>query len=87
MNRSNLALAATIVATLAIGTGLMFALDDGARIITENPRARALILSDVFWPAVFGFICVMLILLVGVLSSYEFHPDRLSGRNVPERGE
>ncbi|TDW65378.1 hypothetical protein EDF57_103562 [Novosphingobium sp. PhB55] len=87
MNRSSLPFVGIIAATLAVGTGLLYALDDGARLINENAAARAFILSDLFWPAVVGLICVMLILLVGVVSSYEFHPDRLSGRNVPERGE
>jgi hypothetical protein len=87
VNRSTLAFAAIIAATLAIGTALLFALDDGARLITENAAARAFILSDLFWPAVGGFIIVMLIVLLAIISSYEFHPDRLSGRNVPERGQ
>lgn len=87
MNRSNLAFAGIISATLAVGTALLFALDDGARFITENAAARAFILSDLFWPAVGGFIVVMLVLLLAISSSYDFHPDRLSGRNVPERGE
>ena len=87
MNRSNLAFGAIIAATLAVGTALLFALDDGARIITENPAAREFILSKLFWPAVVGFIIMMLALLLGVTASYNFHPDRLSGRNVPERGQ
>ncbi|KPH68620.1 hypothetical protein ADT71_01075 [Novosphingobium sp. ST904] len=76
-----------IAATLAIGTGLLYALDDGSRLITENAAARAFILSDAFWPAVIGFTLVMLALLLGITSSYHFHPDRLSGRTEPERGK
>lgn len=85
--RGNLAFAGIIAATLAIGTGLLFALDDGARLLNENAAARAFILSDLFWPAVGGFIIVTLIVLLAVVSSYEFHPDRLSGRTAAEHGE
>ena len=80
-------MAATVAATLALGTILLMAADAAARLITENAAARAFILSDAFWPAAIGFTLVMLALLLAVLSSYHFHPDRLSGRNVPERGE
>jgi len=85
--RSQLAFAAIIAATLAVGTALLFALDDGARLINENAAARAFILSDAFWPAVIGFIVVALVVMVGVVSAYDFHPDRLSGRTEPERGK
>ena len=76
---------AIIGAALAVGTGLLFALDEGARSINENAAARAFILSDAFWPAVVGFILMMLAVMYGVTSSYRFHPARLSGRTGRER--
>lgn len=85
--RSHLAFAGIIAATLAVGTALLFALDDGARFITENATARAFILSELFWPALGGFIIVILIVLLAIVSAYEFHPDRLSGRTAAECGE
>lgn len=88
MNRSNLAFGAIIAATLVVGTALLFALDAIERLLTDNnTAARAFILSDAFWPAVIGFTLVLLILLLAATSSYAFHPDRLTGRNVPERGQ
>ncbi|PZQ55283.1 MAG: hypothetical protein DI555_08010 [Novosphingobium pentaromativorans] len=83
--RSHLAFAGVIAATLIIGIGLLYALDDGARLINENAAARAFILSDAFWPAVIGFIIVVLVVMLAVVSAYDFHPDRLSGRNGRER--
>ena len=85
--RSHLAFAGIIAATLAVGTALLFALDDGARLINQNTAARAFILSDAFWPAVIGFIIVVLAVMVGIVSAYDFHPDRLSGRPAAECGE
>jgi len=85
VNRANLAFAAIIGVALLVGTVILFALDDGARLINENAAARAFILSDAFWPAVIGFIIVALVTMLAVVSAYDFHPDRLSGRNGRER--
>jgi hypothetical protein len=74
-----------ILATLAVGTALLFALDAGSRMLTDNnAAARAFILSDAFWPAVIGFIVVLLALMLGIHSAYRFHPGRLSGRSGGE---
>ncbi|WP_313443192.1 hypothetical protein [Novosphingobium sp.] len=71
-----------ILATLAVGTALLFALDAGSRMLTDNnAAARAFILSDLFWPAVGGFIVMALAMLLAIHSAYRFHPGRLSGRN------
>lgn len=77
-----------ILATLAVGTALLFALDAGSRMLTDNnPAARAFILSDAFWPAVVGFIIVALVLSFGIHAAYRFHPGRLSGRNRGGEGK
>jgi len=74
-----------ILATVAVGAALLFALDAGSRMLTDNnAAARAFILSDAFWPAVIGFIVVLLVVLLGIHSAYRFHPGRLLGRSGGE---
>lgn len=51
--------------------------------VLEHPAALAFVLSDHFWPALFGAVVVIAIFAAAAFSAAAFHPDALSGR-LPE---
>ena len=79
MTRSIIALALIALATFTahLWTPLML----------ERPAITAFVLSDAFWPAVFGALLVASIICAATFAALVFHPDALSGRTDPESGE
>ncbi|MFC0204700.1 hypothetical protein [Novosphingobium soli] len=56
-------------------------------LLLESPDVRAFVLSDLFWPAMFGGAFAISSICAAAAAAILFHPDRLSGRTGRERGE
>lgn len=54
--------------------------------LLESPAIKAFVLSDRFWPAVFGVVAMLAFLGAASCAALVFHPGALSGRR-PEGGE
>lgn len=72
---------AVLVPTLF--TGLLFGMDAACQLIVQHPAVRQFVLSPLFWPTVIG----IAVIIGSSGAALMFHPARLTGRNVPERGE
>jgi hypothetical protein len=55
--------------------------------LLERPAVMAFVLSDAFWPSVFGALLVASVICAAACAALVFHPDTLSGRTAPEGGE
>lgn len=56
-------------------------------LLLASPTVTAFVLSSAFWPATFGAVLVIGSLCAATAAALLFHPDALSGRTLPERGE
>lgn len=55
--------------------------------LLESPAVMAFVLSNSFWPAMFGALLVLGSTFAACAAAMVFHPARLTGRTEPEGGK
>ncbi|EJL21928.1 hypothetical protein [Novosphingobium sp. AP12] len=55
-------------------------------VLLDSPAVMAFVLSDAFWPEMFGAVLVIGMLFAACAAAILFHPGSLSGRTEPEGG-